>query len=238
MRVNTLRWSVEQAVEWFEKGGWEMFEDVDEMLAAACVLRFLCLSRRPLSVSLMYRQTKQKVFALDAHIEPLLALPASVSLPTMSAYQDGRLLAQDKASCMPAWVLLAPVLAEAEEALANGVDSADGEEKKRGKGLRVLDATAAPGNKTTMASALVAGEPINGKVTACERDQGRFKVLKDMLKRADAKSARTHASIFFRMLIFIRADVQPMNVDFLSLKPDDPKLKNVTHLLVDPSCCA
>lgn len=33
------------------------------------------------------------------------------------------------------------------------------------------------------------------------------------------------------------ADVQPMNVDFLSLKPDDPKLKNVTHLLVDPSCC-
>jgi len=29
-----------------------------------------------------------------------------------------------------------------------------------------------------------------------------------------------------------------MNVDFLSLKPDDPKLKNVTHLLVDPSCCA
>lgn len=33
------------------------------------------------------------------------------------------------------------------------------------------------------------------------------------------------------------ADVQPMNVDFLSLKPDDPKLKNVSHLLVDPSCC-
>ncbi|BGP28005.1 nucleus protein [Rhodotorula toruloides] len=198
MRVNTLRWSVEQAVEWFEKGGWEMFEDVEEMLAAA--------------------QAKPKVFALDAHIEPLLALPASVSLPTMSAYQDGRLLAQDKASCMPAWVLLAPVLADAEEALANGLDAGEGEEKKRGKGLRVLDATAAPGNKTTMAAALVAGEPINGKVTACERDQGRFKVLKDMLKRADAKN------------------VQPMNVDFLSLKPDDPKLKNVSHLLVDPSC--
>ncbi|TNY18441.1 S-adenosyl-L-methionine-dependent methyltransferase, partial [Rhodotorula diobovata] len=111
-------------------------------------------------------------------------------------YQDGRLLAQDKASCMPAWVLLTP----------------------RGKGIRVLDATAAPGNKTTMAAALIAGDEISGKVTACERDQGRFKVLKDMLKRADAKN------------------VQPMNVDFLSLKPDDPKLKNVTHLLVDPSC--
>ncbi|GAA5954128.1 hypothetical protein JCM8115_003318 [Rhodotorula mucilaginosa] len=190
LRVNTLRWSVEAAVEWFEKTGWEMFEDVQEMLAAS--------------------QSKPKVFALDAHIEPLLALPATVSLPTISAYQDGRLLAQDKASCMPAWVLLTPVLADAEEGLL--------EEKGKGKGVRVLDATAAPGNKTTMAAALVADERINGRVVACERDQGRFKVLKDMLKRADAKN------------------VQPMNVDFLSLKTDDPKLKNVTHLLVDPSC--
>ncbi|GAA5927413.1 hypothetical protein JCM3775_002539 [Rhodotorula graminis] len=201
MRVNTLRWSVEAAVEWFEKGGWEMFEEVEEMLAAA--------------------QSKPKVFALDAHIEPLLALPAAVSLPTISAYQDGRLLAQDKASCMPAWVLLTPALADAEDraaARAAGEIGPDEDLPKRGKGLRVLDATAAPGNKTTMAAALIAGDEINGKVTACERDQGRFKVLKDMLKRADAKN------------------VQPMNVDFLSLKPDDPKLKNVTHLLVDPSC--
>jgi putative methyltransferase len=35
LRVNTLRWSVEAAVEWFEKTGWEMFEDVQEMLAAS-----------------------------------------------------------------------------------------------------------------------------------------------------------------------------------------------------------
>lgn len=127
-----------------------------------------------------HSHSKPKVFALDAHIEPLLALPATVSLPTISAYQDGRLLAQDKASCMPAWVLLTPVLADAEEGLL--------EEKGKGKGVRVLDATAAPGNKTTMAAALVADERINGRVVACERDQGRFKVLKDMLKRADAKS--------------------------------------------------
>lgn len=35
LRVNTLKWSVEDAVEWFEQQRWEMFEDVDEMLAAA-----------------------------------------------------------------------------------------------------------------------------------------------------------------------------------------------------------
>ncbi|GAA5884032.1 hypothetical protein JCM6882_002108 [Rhodosporidiobolus microsporus] len=206
LRVNTLRWSVEQAVEWLEKGGWTMYEEVGEMLAAA--------------------QSTPKVFALDAHIEPLLALPSSVALPTISAYQDGRLLAQDKASCMPAWVLLAPVLADAEEGkmpwseeAAEGDDAEGKEKKEKKRSLRVLDATAAPGNKTTMAAALVATvDELNGKVTACERDQGRFKVLKDMLKRADAKN------------------VQPMNVDFLSLNPEDPKLKNVSHLLVDPSC--
>lgn len=35
LRVNTLKWTVERAVEWLEKGGWEMFEEVDEMLAAS-----------------------------------------------------------------------------------------------------------------------------------------------------------------------------------------------------------
>ncbi|GAA6059682.1 hypothetical protein JCM10212_000069 [Sporobolomyces blumeae] len=195
LRVNTLKWTVETAVEWLDKGGWQMFEEVDEMLAAA--------------------QSQPRVFALDAHIEPLLAFPASLSLPTLSAYQDGRLIAQDKASCMPAWVLLAPILADLEDA-AERPPMDDGSDKKGKKNLlKVLDATAAPGNKTTMAAALLGDE---GKVIACERDQGRFKVLKDMCKKADAKN------------------VQPMNVDFLSLKPEDPKFKNVTHILVDPSC--
>lgn len=52
------------------------------------------------------------MYALDAHIEPLLALPSSTSLPSLAPYRDGQLIAQDKASCMPAWVLLAPVLAD------------------------------------------------------------------------------------------------------------------------------
>ncbi|GAA5998974.1 hypothetical protein JCM5350_004632 [Sporobolomyces pararoseus] len=189
LRVNTLIWTVESAVEWLEKGGWTMFEEVDEMLAAA--------------------QSQPRVFALDAHIEPLLAFPSSLVLTTLSAYQDGRLIAQDKASCMPAWVLLAPVLADLEDAAERG-ESEEEEKEKKGKKnlLKVLDATAAPGNKTTMAAAMLGSE---GKVIACERDQGRFKVFKDMY-------------------------VQPMNVDFLSLNPEDPKFKNVSHILVDPSC--
>lgn len=132
-------------------------------------------------------QSQPRVFALDAHIEPLLAFPSSLVLTTLSAYQDGRLIAQDKASCMPAWVLLAPILADLEDAAERGEGGDDDEKEKKGKKnlLKVLDATAAPGNKTTMAAAMLGSE---GKVIACERDQGRFKVLKDMCKKADASS--------------------------------------------------
>lgn len=178
--------------------------------------------------AILYSADKAKVYALDAHIEPLLALPSSVALPSLQPFMDGRLIAQDKASCMPAWVLLAHVLAEEEaerqEELgqmtvdAGPEDETENDRRKRKKiaGVKVLDATAAPGNKTTMAAAM-AGE--YGRVVAVERDAGRFKVLKDMCKKAGA------------------SNVTPINTDFLSIDPDDVKFKNISHFLVDPSCC-
>jgi putative methyltransferase len=138
--------------------------------------------------------TKAKVFALDAHIEPLLALPFTVSLPSLMPYTDARLIAQDKASCMPAWVLLSSLLAaedleKEQEANSSKVETFEEKEekteRKKKNGVKVLDATAAPGNKTTMAAAM-AGE--HGRVVAVERDAGRFKVLKNMCQKAGAKS--------------------------------------------------
>ncbi|ORY44659.1 S-adenosyl-L-methionine-dependent methyltransferase [Leucosporidium creatinivorum] len=204
LRVNTLKWTVEAAVEWFEEQRWELYENVESMIEAA--------------------KEKSKVYALDAHIEPLLALPSTVSLPSLQPFTDGRLIAQDKASCMPAWVLLSEVLAEEyaeQERLANSGKSesfaeADARQERRKKnGVKVLDATAAPGNKTTMAAAM-SGEM--GKVVAIERDAGRFKVLKSMCQKAGA------------------TNVTPMNTDFLSIDPQDIKFKNISHFLVDPSC--
>jgi putative methyltransferase len=134
------------------------------------------------------------VFTLDAHIEPLLALPATVSLPSLLPYTDGRLIAQDKASCIPAWILLSSILADADaeaEAEANLTIPETFEEKeikrekRKGQGVKVIDSTAAPGNKTTMAAAM-AGE--DGRIIAIERDAGRYKVLKEMCAKAGAKS--------------------------------------------------
>jgi putative methyltransferase len=37
LRVNTLKWSVEDAVEWFESERWEMMDDVEQMIEVAYV---------------------------------------------------------------------------------------------------------------------------------------------------------------------------------------------------------
>lgn len=187
--------------------------------------------------------TKSKVFCLDAHIEPLLALPVTVSLPSLQPYTDSRLIAQDKASCMPAWILLSSLLAaedlEVEKDLAAPVkESMEGKMERRKKnGVKIIDSTAAPGNKTTMAAALAD----NGMVIAVERDVGRYKVLKEMCAKAGAKSAFADLVQDSRWstdnFLFVTPDVTAMNVDFLSIDPQDPKFKNVSHFLVDPSCC-
>ena len=49
---------------------------------------------------------------------------------------------------------------------------------------------------------------------ALERDKRRFKILTTMLSRAGCKN------------------VEPLNIDFLTLDPSDPKYGKVTHMSV------
>lgn len=82
-----------------------------------------------------------------------------------------------------------------------------------------------------------------GRVVAVERDLNRFKVLKSMCQKAGATSELNSTVVAFllphgHLIAWGRpADVTPMNTDFLSIKPDDVKFKNISHILVDPSCC-
>lgn len=105
-------------------------------------------------------------FYLDQHIPNLIALPDFVNLSNTSAYRDGSIILQDKASCFPAYLL------------DHSPDDGD-----------CLDACAAPGNKTTHVAALMhergtqTGKP---KIWACERDRERAVTLQSMVNSAGA----------------------------------------------------
>ncbi|CAK5269202.1 unnamed protein product [Mycena citricolor] len=114
VRVNTILWSLEQALEYLQSRGFILSTSLDS----------------------------DKAFMKDKHISNLLLFPAAVTFHDDPAYKAGKLILQDKASCFPAAILSPPAHNQAV----------------------VLDATSAPGNKTTHLSALMRGK---GKVTPC-----------------------------------------------------------------------
>lgn len=144
----------------------------------------------------------QNLYYVDTHIPNLLAFPISLTqmLTTHHLYATGALILQDKASCFPAHILNPP------------------------PGSHVIDACAAPGNKTTHLAAIMTGScDMHGKgtITAFERDPRRSEVLAKMVKKAGADG-----------IVQIRRAS-----DFLKSNPiTDPHLGYTTHLLLDPSC--
>ncbi|KAF8624546.1 hypothetical protein AX15_005849 [Amanita polypyramis BW_CC] len=134
-----------------------------------------------------------KNFTKDDHIPDLLLFPSQTSLHEDPNYISGKVILQDKASCFPAVVLNPPCREDAV----------------------VIDATAAPGNKTSHLSSLMHNK---GKLYAFERDNRRFSTLKRMLDKAGCRN------------------VEALNLDFLSVDPNDPKFRSATHILLDPSC--
>jgi putative methyltransferase len=98
-------------------------------------------------------------YLTDSNIENLLAFHPSfpVAVKFSQEYRSGAIILQDKASCIPASLLC--------------VDT----------GATVLDACAAPGNKTTQ---LAAGVGKTGRVIAVEKDAKRAVTLKTMVEKA------------------------------------------------------
>jgi 25S rRNA (cytosine2278-C5)-methyltransferase len=157
-----------------------------------------------------------KAYVRDPNIPDLVATNVSMKeITNTRSYNAGKIILQDKASCLPTHLLLnsKPRL----RALKDSISYGD-----------VVDACAAPGNKTTHIASILAtkDEAHWGKVRskpvifACERDAKRSETLEKMLDRAGVGSTT-------RVLA---------KQDFLALNPQDIKFSNVTHLLLDPSC--
>ncbi|QIW96170.1 hypothetical protein AMS68_001688 [Peltaster fructicola] len=140
---------------------------------------------------------------IDTHIPNLIAVPSTTDLISSEAYKDGKIIFQDKASCFPAYLI--------------NPQAHDGD---------VIDACAAPGNKTTHLAAILnhnirtSQKPSSQVIFACEKDAFRGKTLSKMTALAGGEK-----------LIQVK---QPQN--FHKLNPDDSAFAQVTKLLLDPSC--
>ncbi|XP_055964233.1 28S rRNA (cytosine-C(5))-methyltransferase [Sorex fumeus] len=132
-----------------------------------------------------------KCFLLDPLLSELLVFPAQTDLHDHPLYQAGHLILQDKASCLPAMLLAPP------------------------PGSQVIDACAAPGNKTSHLAALMKNQ---GKIFAFDLDAKRLASMATLLARAGVSCCELAEK------------------DFLSVPPSDQRYQQVQYILLDPSC--
>ncbi|CAN6277981.1 unnamed protein product [Urochloa humidicola] len=127
----------------------------------------------------------------DDMVPDMLVLPPGTDLHSHPLVTNGKVFLQGKASCMVA-VTLCPK-----------------------PGWKVIDACAAPGNKTVHLAALMKGE---GSIIACELNKERAKTLQHTVRRSGANN------------------IQTVNGDFLGIDSNDPSYAKVRAILLDPSC--
>lgn len=138
IRVNTLKSDLDTVISTF-LDGFKKVETVKELLEPS---------------------VQPSTYHVDKHIPNLIGLPPSFLTSRITShklYQNGTIIIQDKASCMPA-VLLSPP-----------------------EGSTCIDGCAAPGNKTTHLAA-ICGK--TATIVAYERDKMRGKILKAMVEKA------------------------------------------------------
>lgn len=137
-------------------------------------------------------QSEESLYVkIDDVVPDMLVLPGGTDLHNHRLVLDGSLFLQGKASSMVA-VALCPK-----------------------PGWKVLDACAAPGNKTSHLASLMKGK---GKIIACEINKKRLMHLDDTIKRSGAHN------------------VEIIHRDFLDINASDPSFSKVRAILLDPSC--
>ncbi|KAJ3062834.1 putative 28S rRNA (cytosine-C(5))-methyltransferase, partial [Quaeritorhiza haematococci] len=137
------------------------------------------------------RDLEPKTIRQDFHIPNLLVFPSGTDLHDHPSVLNGSIILQDKASCFPAHILNPP------------------------RGSYVIDACAAPGNKTSHLSSIMRG---TGKIYAFDADKRRLQTLRKLCDRAGC------------------TNIDAVHQDFLKVDPTDPKYKKVEYILLDPSC--
>nr|CCC95493.1 unnamed protein product [Trypanosoma congolense IL3000] len=159
-------------------------------------------------------------FTLDPIVPSLLVFPPGTDLHAHPAVRSGQLVLQDRASCLPVCVLLDAVEVCVPFHSRRGVDGCSNSNATTSGAPPALeyivDACAAPGNKTTQLAAL--GAP-HVKIMAIERDEERAKLLQ---RRVQTLGAADYVNV--------------VNMDFLKMSREDREATE--GILLDPSCSA
>lgn len=136
--------------------------------------------------SVIEELNKMHMVDKDEMVPDMLVLPPGTDLHNHPLVTDGKVFLQGRASCMVA-VALCPK-----------------------PGWKVIDACAAPGNKTVHLAALMNGE---GSIIACELNKERAKTLQHTVRRSGANNIRI------------------VNGDFLEVDRNDPSYAEVCRYL-------
>lgn len=162
--------------------------------------------------------SKEKIF-LDGCVPDLLVLNPNMSLPwhDLNLVKEGKAILQDKSSCF------------------SGLALVNGNEKQiRGD---IIDACAAPGNKTCHIAALLYQQLSSANaskkkqtVFAFDRSSSRIKILNDRMATVAPAVVAINSKQDFPI------EISPTHQDFLQSDPSDPRFKNVKAILLDPSC--
>ncbi|XP_009402162.2 25S rRNA (cytosine-C(5))-methyltransferase NSUN5 isoform X3 [Musa acuminata AAA Group] len=155
--------------------------------------RYIRVNTLKVDAESVIRELEKSNFAVsrDDTIPDVLVLPSGIDLHDHPLVLNGSIFLQGKASSMVA-IALSPK-----------------------PGWKVLDACAAPGNKTVHLAALMRGK---GKIIACEFNAERVRILEKTIRRSGAPN------------------VDIVNGDFLDINTSDPVFKEVRAILLDPSC--
>uniref|UniRef100_A0A671RYY3 Probable 28S rRNA (cytosine-C(5))-methyltransferase n=1 Tax=Sinocyclocheilus anshuiensis TaxID=1608454 RepID=A0A671RYY3_9TELE len=171
VRVNTLKTTLDDVIDYLKR------ERFSYQGTASRLENLDCLSG--------------KTFLCDLHLQDLLVFSAKTDFHNHFLYKAGHIILQDKASCLPAFLLNPRV------------------------GSNVIDACAAPGNKTSHLAAIMKNK---GKLFAFDLDAKRLSTMSTLLLRA---GVTCH---------------QLANQDFLKVDPQSSEYKEVEYVLLDPSC--
>ena len=135
VRVNTLKTSKENTVEYFQERKFIFMHHAESDAIS------------------------KNEFTIDKDIPDLMIFSPNTDFHATELYKEGSLILQDKASCLPAFILNPP------------------------QGSVIIDACAAPGNKSSHLASIMKNK---GTVYAFDLDEGRLKLMKSLLSKTSA----------------------------------------------------